>query len=254
MKRPTKKKPAPTEPTREELLEQVERMRTMLRQTYREMTQLYADLDPILKRDPVMLSRHPNAFASAVVAVAESEWIADIRDDDSGAVLIDEYIRGEHGLGWGSADVRNLSERRAYQPQSFSWCGAFVAYCYGLGAEMTARARKYTLPSCSRLWRDWGGTARLMGGSMPEKMIPAIWPQAGDIVTVQNAGSVAREQGSHIVLCVDVDTKGGTFATIEGNAWGYFPDGTRGEGVVRNSRAVTSIAKIYRPVATDFDQ
>ena len=249
-----KKKKSADDPTPEELLAQVERMRTMLRQTYREMTQLYADLDPILKRDPVMMSRHSNAWAEAAVAVAEAEWHADIRDDDSGAARIDEYIRGDHGLGWGSADVNNLNERRAYRPQSFSWCGAFVAYCYGLGAEMTARTRKYTLPSCSRLWRDWGGTARLMGGAMPEKMLPAIWPARGDIVTIQNVGSVPRVQGHHITLCLDVDTEKGTFSTIEGNAWGYLPDGTRGEGVIRNERAVETIAKIYRPVSTDFDQ
>ena len=229
--------------------------KTRVRRIYRETRQLCADLDPVPLRSPAMLSKHKNdQLVEAVMQIAEAEWHADIRDDESGAVRIDEYIRGEFGLQWGSADVNNLNKARRYRPQSFSWCGAFAAYCYGRGAEMQARIRKYTLPSCSRLFRDWGGSDRMMGGNDPDKGLPPFWPRRGDIVTVRVDGSVMRAYGSHIVLCADVDTSKGTFSTIEGNAWGYFPDGTRGEGVTRNERDVSTIAKIYRPVATDFDQ
>lgn len=253
MKKPQRKKIASVDAAstvrseRDELKDLILRMQTQIRHLNRELGLVYSDLDHPIIQPRGIYPVHKMTFAEAVVAVAENEWAAVIRDDDEGALRIDQYIRSPEGLGWGSAQVRHLDQRVPYLPGSFSWCGAFVAFCYGMATELRPRIRKYTLPSCSRLWRDWGGTARLRGTSEH-----AMHPEGGDIITIHNAHAVHTTQGQHIVLCTSLDIEAGTFGTIEGNGWGYLGDGVRGEGVVKNNRPLESIARIYRPLEADF--
>ena len=93
------------------------------------------------------------------------------------------------------------------------------------------------------MYKAWGQTSRKIS---PEKVQP------GDIVVVYAAKRTM--QGDHITLCVDSSTLNeGYITTIEGNAHGEFPDGSRGEGVIKRQRKLIEFAHVYRLTADDFD-
>lgn len=213
----------------------------------RELDQILGDLRIDIKPRNIAPSHKPTR-AQEILAVAEAEWTATIRDDNEGAIRIDQYIRGDWGLNWGSAQVRHLDKPLEYVPGSFSWCGAFVAFCYGMAASLRPQVRKKILPSCSRLWSNWGSTARLC--SAGNQM---LYPEPGDIITINNNDTPSTSWGQHIVLCETVIPEEGQFLTFEGNGWGTLGDGLRGEGVVKNRRELSSIARIYRPLEGDFE-
>lgn len=145
------------------------------------------------------------------------------------------------GLGWANWECRRTKKRtKAYCGDlCMSWCGAFVAYCYLAGGLcLTARA------ACASTYKlsEWAkkNRARRIG---PEEM------RAGDIVTVQ--GPAGLKYGDHIVLVREV-LLDGRYRTIEGNAKGMWPDGTRVQGVVTNVRRFEDVVAVYRPLPGDF--
>ena len=185
---------------------EVEELRAERRHLKRELGQLLSDLQIDIRPRSIAPSHKPTR-AQEVLAVAEAEWAAVIRDDDMGSLRIDQYIRGDYGLGWGSAQVRHLDKPLEYIPGSFAWCGAFAAFCYGMAAGINPQIRKKILPSCSRLWSNWGSTQRLC--SAGEQM---LYPEPGDIITVHNSDTAKSSWGEHIVLCEAV-TDDGMFIT-----------------------------------------
>lgn len=78
-------------------------------------------------------------------------------------------------------------------------------------------------------------------------------PRAGDIGLINP--SPAKPYGSHAVLIAENFAQGDAgsdrISTIEGNATGFGPDGSRREGVVRNERLVSRFARIVRPAPLD---
>lgn len=52
--------------------------------------------------------------------------------------------------------------------------------------------------------------------------------------------------GSHIVIAIGEPDDRGEFPTIEGNAYGVFPTGTKGKGVVRRTRNRGEVCVVYQ--------
>ena len=154
-----------------------------------------------------------------------------------------EYEGSVVGAQWTTADVDTwVPDTPYYKNRMYSWCGAFVAACYG-AAGLQAKHRYSPLPSCSRLAGEWGGT------SVERKRSEIA---VGDIVTVGKASQGADHKGTHIVLVVDVFDD--HIVTIEGNA----TYGGR-EGVITRTRpfagsgSTYTVKKVYRPTADMFD-
>tara|TARA_R110002110_G_scaffold267762_1_gene483593 strand:+ start:520 stop:1344 length:825 start_codon:yes stop_codon:yes gene_type:complete len=166
--------------------------------------------------------------------------------------LIDRFIRREVtvtkngitypgsdvGSEWTTADAKTWELDAPYVKNGqYSWCGTFAGTCHG-AAGMLKTHRYSTMPSCSRMSGDWGGTDVEINRSVIEP---------GDIVTVGKASDGADHKGTHVVLCIE--RYDDHIVTIEGNA-SY---GGR-EGVITRTRPYAGsgstyiIKKAYRPL------
>jgi len=180
-----------------------------------------------------------------VIKNAEREWGLNISEPPRGQKeeRIDAYIRSNLGLGWSSADIKHLDKPMPYTRDSFSWCGAFAAFCYGDLVPLALR--KKVFPSTYRMYDHWARSSRNRG-------VKDI--QSGDIVVVWTSEKQSiREKyhyGQHITLCEFVD--GDEVHTIEGNAKGELGDGTWGEGVIKRKRNIKDIAYVYRLLSEDL--
>lgn len=156
---------------------------------------------------------------------AIAEWGKDVREPVGMVTedyILDTYIRGEEGVQARVAKYENRSKTDNYQ-----WCGAFVAYCWGLSLD--SDIRKYIMRSCSRIRGMYTkATPVELRGWGPKRRVAAHVIQPGDIMLI------GKDEGTHITLVFAVD--GDTIHTIEGNSTGIGPKGDRFEGVVRHER------------------
>jgi len=185
--------------------------------------------------------------ASSAVKRAQSEWAKKITEPPPGkpSPEIDKYIRGVDGLGWSSADASDLSSPHPYIRDSFSWCGAFVSWCYGL--HTTRTMRKKTFPSCYRMYRDWAGSSRSRGvGDIKQGDILTVW------TTTTKSIRSKYHYGQHIALVITPPDDEGYVTTIEGNARGEGPKGSTFEGVITRKRYIQNIAYVYRLLSEDI--
>lgn len=162
-----------------------------------------------------------------VLKTAREQWERAIREptpsDPAGADAIDHYIRGALGLGWNTCDIVNWTPGVRYTRNGmFAWCGAFAAFCYGV-AGLRGELRAKHFAGTPRLYKWAKGTGRFIA--------KAADLQPGDIAVVGAAGD---RDGAHITLVTEV--RQGYFSTFEGNAHGFFPDDSKGEGVVCQER------------------
>lgn len=171
--------------------------------------------------------RTPGAVA---VEKALELWGQKIKEPQGAPNQIDDFIRGDYGLGWSTADAINWTPHQPYTHNGqFQWCGAFAAYCWG-HAGLKASIRKTDMASTWRLYK-WAGlngsdpSGRVV--TMPGDLLP------GDILVVSRG---KKKQGEHICLVERVDHEAKLIHTIEGNARGVGPDGTVYEGVVKRTR------------------
>jgi len=230
--------------TKRELIEQKRKLEDELRRTERALNSLALDLN--LEYTPPKSDRLGVAQApEQVLQIAEGEWASNVSEPPKGEEMprIDGYIRSNLGLGWSSADVNHLDKPAPYTRDSFSWCGAFAAFCYG---NITPLAlRKKVFPSTYRMYANWAQSSRNRGRSDI---------QPGDILTVwTTSNSSVRGKfhyGQHIVLCEYVD--GDEIYTIEGNAKGELGDGSTGEGVIKRTRSIKDVAYVYRLLGEDL--
>ena len=174
--------------------------------------------------------------AARVLAVAAHEWERGVHEPftpgDACAQIIDGYIRGADGLGWGTTDVRTWRPGVPYRKNlDFAWCGAFAARCWSAGG-LLPRLRRDHLAGTDRLWRWARGTKRLI--THWEDLLP------GDIMVVGHGG---KPPGGHITIVRGFGKA--SIDTYEGNAVGEAPPGARDasgntvprwEGVVRGNR------------------
>jgi hypothetical protein len=162
---------------------------------------------------------------AVVLAVAQAEWERCVREPRGDVNRVDEYIRGEFGLGWGTADAINWKANTPYTRNGmFQWCGAFAAFCWG-HSGLLAAIRSKKLASTVRLYNWCQGTDRTV--SVPGDLRP------GDIVIVTRG---KKKQGEHICIVERVDLDAKLVHTIEGNARGRGPDGEVFEGVIKRTR------------------
>lgn len=216
------------------------------------------------------------------LGAADEDWCRPVidRKGHPGLDRIDEMIRSEQrGLGW--------TWERPYTPQRYQWCGAAVGAWYAeAGLHLLWRYRCCSSVERLEAWARYrsymdgwshptrcklpGGTElglrdlhRATGG---ERMLqhvragkPLEWtPQPGDIALVGPEGP-GHPHGKHVTLVVD--WAGDYARTIEGNAGGTLPDGSRcPDGVVRAARELPgagreksyTIRTIIRPALADF--
>ena len=230
--------------TKKELIEQNKNLKEELRRAERALNALSIDLN--LDYNPPMSDRLSVAQAPyQVMKNAQREWDLNVSEPPKGQEQprIDEYIRSNLGLGWSSADIKHLDKKAPYTRDSFSWCGAFAAFCYGDLVPLAMR--KKIFPSTFRMYDHWARSSRNRGkGDI----------QAGDIVVVWTSQSQSvRDKyhyGQHITLCEFVD--GDEIHTIEGNAKGELGDGTWGEGVIKRKRSLKDVAYVYRLLSEDL--
>ena len=181
------------------------------------------------------------ARADEVLARARAEWESHVQEPrGQGWERIDDYIRGAEGLGWRWLD-------RYERDGQFAWCGAFASFCY---TALEPGIRDKDLASTYRIARWARGTPRI---------IPFDDVQPGDIVIVGPARG--SRWGAHITVCERVDGDAHRVLTIEGNARGTGPDGSRYSGVIRQARPFPSddlsvrtyrVMDVVRPLPDDF--
>ncbi len=172
---------------------------------------------------------------------------------------IDSIIRSDAGLNWPRCSPTQKEFRKG---PDFEWCGAFAAACWraaGLDGRIAFAyfASTYRLDNFGRYIRGIDDAATRTAyiafpkpASDPRRhlvcdehtTIAAVtrWrPQPGDIVMVTQPKRLPKYRyGSHIAIVERWDPERGVFETIEGNATGCFPDGSIGQGVVRQTRKV----------------
>jgi len=188
---------------------------------------------------------HARPQAKEALKRAEAEWLKDVHEPivkGEGQLDIQKYIR--LGLTWQSCDRRDFSKPLPYTRDSFSWCGAFAAWCY---ITLKKDIRKKIMPSCYRLSSNWGRSGRnRTGGPI----------QAGDILTVWTTqkGDKRNAYGQHIVLACGPANDQGMIDTIEGNAHGLGPNRDMREGVIKRQRSLEDVARVYRPFEKDFER
>lgn len=180
---------------------------------------------------------------------ALAEWAKGIKDAAPWYGVIDNYIRGPEGsawAGWPRYDGRNTQ-----------WCGMYV----GWALRLKLAIRKFHIPSVTRLMKGHGseghwaaGTGR--GLAPGNRFVNPRDARPGDIGIFGPAG----EDGRHIGLILKRDGNG--VQTVEGNAWGTLPDGTRAEGVIRTWRPFVgaerepddyALLAVIRPLPSDFE-
>jgi len=229
-------------------LEELNQLRTKMRHMHREMGSMLLDLPTPADRagEPEPITDEVTQAAAAAMERAEAEWLLDVTEPGlggaHGADRIDEYIRGDEGLGWPDADLKKDGRQPYTRNGQFAWCGAFAAYAWG--STLNASIRKSTFPSTYRLWRDW-----------QSRRVPVASMRPGDIVVIFNASATDEDKkrkpyGQHITLCRQPGPS--SYVTLEGNARAAGPDGRLREGVGTREREHSSIAVVYRPQATDL--
>ena len=182
---------------------------------------------------------------NATVKQAKIEWSKNIRDNAQGAPTIDKYIA--QGLG------RTAQKTVPYTPQSYQWCGAFVAYCWVLqGLDKYIAAHEFGSTYRLKEFGTYGNGYKVThpDGSVElleeyharkhalrkmvifgDKDTGTNFPvQPGDILVVGGA----KKYGTHITLVESFD--GRDFTTIEGNAYGLLANGKEREGVIKRVR------------------
>jgi hypothetical protein len=223
--------------TKAELSTQIEHLEHEVRRLKRSVSHMSLDCSPEPARGYYERAVYPSEHARRAIERAEAEWELDVTEPEYEGYYerINVYIKGRDGLSWSW-------EKDYTRNGQFSWCGAFVAFCYG--SALRADIRKKIMPSCYRLMNNWGRTSRLRDGEEP---------MPGDIVVVFTDDTHSPSQGNHITLCVGAPDELGNFPTIEGNAHGMSPHGPT-EGVIKRERALDSVAHIYRLLPEDFEE
>lgn len=189
------------------------------------------------------------AWLSSALAL----WREEIKDEDQSPTIKGMF----RACGWGfwvdDADGYRNNAKHA-------WCGIFQGYAASLigyylepgqcvSVTLDADILKHCIPSTARMVSDakW----RAAGVRKPQTVTingagtTALVPGALATIAARDYGDRRNEYGGHFVLVESYDANTGMVATVEGNAWGTMPDGSRGEGVVRNSRPVEQFRRVF---------
>ena len=206
-----------------------------IRRYKRALANASLDLSRVVTSPRPARAVYANPHSEEALRRAESEWSLNVTEPEYGGDYkrINAYIKSSHGIDWTWEDDYTRNGQ-------FSWCGAFAAFAYG--DQVVLSTRKKIFPSCYRMWTNWGHTDRNRDGENPNR---------GDIVTVFTSADRSPIAGNHIVICAGAPDENGDFPTIEGNAHGEGPQG-RIEGVIKRTRNMSQVARIYRLLSEDY--
>lgn len=207
----------------------------------------------------------------AMLEAALDEWSKVVRDDDRGVPGDREVIAGYfRANGWG-AWLDNVTGGGYVEHSRTSWCGQFAAamgqrvgdylvdgQCVGIGLDDDLA--RGVIVSTARLAdrKKW----RAAGFDMPThyraSTVPSMLQRSGDGQLVEAAsvlfpGVVATfktsgrkpQIGDHIVIVERFDPETGLVHTVEGNGRGELGDGSSGEGVIRTTRRLADLRRVY---------
>jgi len=188
----------------------------------------------------------------AAVDCALSEWRRVVRDQYKDPKTGELYAYDQRIVRYHTDSGAAWPVRDGYQENKDYWCGVFAAFCFASVGDYILQGQcvdlrlkpdiaKYVFPSTTRLdsaakWAQAGvEQARQMRVDQIRK---------GDVV-VFSTGRTDRDEGDHVTLALG-PIIGDEIDVVEGNGWGLLGDGTRGEGVVTNTRDVANIARVWR--------
>ncbi len=227
--------------TKRQLEEQLDLIQHENRRYKRAMNQLCIDIDKTVEVNMnINIDRkvNPNEKTLRALKRSESEWEKNVTEPGEGGdwKRINSYIKSKEGIGWTWEDdyVKN---------GDFAWCGAYAAFCFG--DMVNLQVRKNTFPSCYRMSRDWSNSSRVQ---TKENILP------GDIVVVYTSDSHSPSYGNHITIARTSPDERGDFHTIEGNAHGIGPDQDWREGVIKRTRNLDRVARVYRLIDEDYNE
>ena len=227
--------------TKRQLQEQLDLIRHENRRYKRALNQLSIDIDQTIETNvSINIDRkvHTNEKSLQALKKAKSEWKRNVTEPKGGGdwYRINEYIKSVNGLGW-------TWESDYLKNGDFAWCGAFAAFCFG--EKVNLSVRKNTFPSCYRMSRDWSNSSRVQSRDDI---------QAGDLVIVYTSSEKSPSYGNHITISRGTPDSRGDFPTIEGNAHGIGPNQDWREGVIKRTRNVSNVARVYRLIDEDFNE
>lgn len=166
------------------------------------------------------------------------------------AIAQEEWARGVHeapGAGW-SQIKKYLAALRFSGAETYAhdgdaqWCGAFAGYCLVQAGAEAALVVQKSPPERGGLGSAYRAQCLARSDNFARSVLPPD-VRAGDIVVVGRLGSARPTYGEHIVICTGMKNAR-TLTTIEGNAYGLFPDKTSGQGVVTSTRPLTPTASV----------
>lgn len=149
--------------------------------------------------------------------------------------------------------------------EKYAWCGIFAGVCAKRVGDWLEVHRSNSaacvpvttqfeivngiFPSTQRLasWQRWdaiGPRPKVWSNQLDGRLEDFLIPGAIVTVASRKYGDRRDVVGGHIVI-VDQLNQDGTFDTIEGNAHGEFPDGSRGEGIIRRTRPLKDVKRVY---------
>jgi len=163
-------------------------------------------------------------LSRSIVQNAKVEWARDIHEaPGTNWMRIREYLKA----------LRMSSAKTYMHDGDAEWCGAFagfIAILAGVSPDLVAvkkRPEEGDLASTYRmlcLAKKDGGLRYVA----PADTLP------GDICSFGRTGVKRPKEGEHIEVCIGVDDE--NIETIGGNAFGTFPGGQTGQGVILRQR------------------
>lgn len=156
----------------------------------------------------------------------------------------------EHSGGTYSEDVRRGTPHLEYCGIFVGWCGLYLGNHLREGRCLPYRLRpaiaEYVLPSTARAasHAKWAQARTLA----PARVEPSE-AQRGDVVTVVTGRG--QSIGDHYAIVVG--RSGEELETVEANASGTLGDGAQGRGVVRRTRALADVRRVYRLEGRHFE-
>lgn len=202
-------------------------------------------------------------FQIATLKAMEAMWEEGIRDTQPGHPGdIDRLTRMYQKIHWQwHLDKHGDGKYREYDPETdhwMKWCGVGIANAYLMAPDFMPLSERcfiipaipeFILPSTYRInSKEYFARASKEFGRLipPFKEISPQSMRPGDIVTTGK-----KSYGSHFRMCAGPPTLlTKKWQSIEANGEGTFPDGSYGEGLVRNTVKLSEVKKVWRPTGS----
>lgn len=190
---------------------------------------------------------------AAIRKAAIDYWYDTIIDEDGSPEITQMFLN--IGWGWRVADGYRNSEK-------WAWCGIGAANCMLRIGEYIEDDQcipvvvdldilNTVMPSTRRLAssKKWNiATEReplIYHPSSYGGVRQGLIPGAIATIATRKYGNYRDDVGGHVVIVDKYEEGADTFTTIEFNAHGELGNGERGEGVIRTTRKVSDVRRVY---------